>query len=148
VTPAQQFEAWCVDWLAEREVKQQQLADARTKLAAAEIAYDAAKTVQSALNEFARGALPNSQSSMATILHARLVNSREDLTAAEGIRGGLRALVKQLENRVADLSDAIAQANRAIDADKVTEQLRPIATPTRRLPQPISFDNIEMPREA
>jgi hypothetical protein len=142
MTPVQQFSFWREEISLEIEEIAQQLEAERARLVAAEVAYKVAKEADAALQLFAKDALKDlSDSALAVPLYSRLVTAREILKAPQGERGSARASVKSLEERIAQLRDAVGQIDVALTADKVTE-LRPNAAPARRKPQSIEFDNI------
>jgi hypothetical protein len=147
VTPAQQFEAWRAELVTELESVQEALPAARSAVQAAQAAHAAAQTAWLDLNRFAAAAVPN-HGSMSGPLYSRVMKSRDALDEAERARGAPLAAVEALTNRVADLQLAIAQVDCALTAAKVVQLPRPAVETSRRKPQVIDYDNIEMSRDA
>jgi hypothetical protein len=147
MTPAENFTTWRAELVTEFEALTNELATARSTLAAAETAHTAARDSWRDLNKFATGAV-SKYGSMAGPLHSRLMHSREGLTAAERERGAGIAAVDSLTQRLADLSLAVGQIDVALTHEKVVQlSARPTA-PSRRTPAPIYYDNIQMPAGA
>jgi hypothetical protein len=68
-------------------------------------------------------------------------------TGTIGDPSASRARVGSLEVRIAEMHDAIAQVDRAIDSNQVVRLPR-TAEPSCRKPQPVEFENIRIPAGA
>jgi hypothetical protein len=149
MSPEERFTALRAKFVSDLEVSRAELATARETLAAAEAAHGEARTAWQELNAFLANAHRSPTEGTAAPLRHEILNSDEFLRvhSAESARGTARGAVKGLEYTVNELALAIDQVDLALTAAKITH-LSPRVTiaPSRRLPQPVEFDDIEMSR--
>jgi DNA repair exonuclease SbcCD ATPase subunit len=141
MSPPDLVSDWRREIAEELASNERALENIESELQAAESAHAEALAAWNALQSFVTKAL-RPQEGLAAQLHSRLVNARDGVTTAERARGAARARKRSLEDSGAALRDAVAQADRIINADRVTPLRRPEFVPKREVPI-VSYDNIE-----
>jgi hypothetical protein len=147
MTPQERHAARHALVVTEIEALEADLAAARARSAAAELAYERTNAEWLEFNRFATADLRPAQT-VAARYHAWLREVRLELMKpVEDERGSARAAIPGIEQRLADARDELTYLSRALTASKVTRLPTPEAPPLRRKPQPVEFETIAMPRE-
>jgi hypothetical protein len=148
VSPAERLSAYRNERAAARAALEQELAAAMARAEAAEANHAAEKSAWTALEAEATrdfGEYERMEAAQWAWLHGEM---REPLRRAECERGAARALVKSLQERLAEIRREIGQADRNLTAGKVvTLPSRP--APGQKTAPLVEFDDVIMPtREA